>query len=71
MEVVSTENMNFISKMASTTKFNTQDPQEDNKLTDLLFDKHVDYVVNHGNDKNDFVSCKISIFVLSPPLNET
>jgi hypothetical protein len=22
---------------------------------DLLFDKHIDYVVNHGNDKNDFV----------------
>ena len=24
--------------------------------TNLLFDKHVEYVANHGNDKNDFVS---------------
>jgi hypothetical protein len=29
--------------------------QSDN-ITELLFDKHVDYVANHGNDKNDFVS---------------
>lgn len=30
--------------------------KEDAHASDLLFDKHVDYVVNHGNDKNDFVS---------------
>lgn len=30
--------------------------QDDSKPTELLFDKHVNYVANHGNDKNDFVS---------------
>lgn len=29
---------------------------EDAKTSELLFDKHVQYVANHGNDKNDFVS---------------
>lgn len=27
----------------------------------LLFDKHVDYIANHGNDQNDYVSCTSSI----------
>lgn len=36
--------------------------QDDNKPTDLLFDKHIEYVVNHGNDKNDFAS--VSLFRL-------
>lgn len=22
----------------------------------LLFDKHIEYIANHGNDQNDFVS---------------
>lgn len=26
----------------------------ESKTNDLLFDKHVDYVVNHGNDQNEF-----------------
>lgn len=30
--------------------------QREDKPTELLSDKHVSYVVNHGNDKNDFVS---------------
>jgi hypothetical protein len=25
------------------------------QLTELLTDKHINYVANHGNDKNDFV----------------
>lgn len=29
--------------------------------SNLLFDKHVEYVVNHGNDKNDFVSFDIFV----------
>lgn len=30
--------------------------QDDTKATELLLEKHVEYVVKHGNDKNDFVS---------------
>jgi len=35
--------------------------QEDAKMTELLFDKHVKYVENHGNEKDDFVSSQFSI----------
>lgn len=30
--------------------------QDDIRPTELLFDKHITYVANHGNDKNDFVN---------------
>lgn len=30
--------------------------QTDCDPKDLLLEKHVNYVANHGNDKNDFVS---------------
>lgn len=36
-----------------------ENSQTENKSTELLFDKHVSYVANHGNDKNDFVSKKL------------
>lgn len=40
-----------------TAMFNPQEVcQDEEKPSELLFDKHVEYVVNHGNDKNDFVS---------------
>jgi hypothetical protein len=38
-----------------------QDVSNENPpTTDLLREKHISYVVNHGNDKNDFVSWKTS-----------
>lgn len=39
--------------------------QDDTQASDLLFDKHVDYVVNHGNDKNDFVSFSFAFHQLT------
>lgn len=38
--------------------------QGDSKATELLLEKHVEYVVNHGNDKNDFVSRLVQLFQL-------
>lgn len=26
----------------------------------LLFDKHIEYIANHGNDKNDYVKFKLN-----------
>lgn len=51
------DNFSFVQPQA----FPTNDVSISDEPKELLFDKHVEYIANHGNDKNDYVKQRESI----------
>uniref|UniRef100_U5EX36 Geranylgeranyl transferase type-2 subunit beta n=1 Tax=Corethrella appendiculata TaxID=1370023 RepID=U5EX36_9DIPT len=45
--------------------FVKNDVEIKNEIKELLFDKHVEYIANHGNDKNDFEYCMTEFLRMS------